>query len=153
MRTASADSAFVLRSRCRYPPDWGRHAPRLWIPFTRPGAPWEFLYGFWQSDFGSLDSTQPARQRQVRPLGWVEIKKSLGTVGKKIRADRERALLCVAYDTKGRRNELNLLDVEDLAFTLDLTGIVLIRRSRTDKARKARRRIRRCEQCGTYSSG
>jgi hypothetical protein len=41
---------------------------------------------------------QPARQRQARPLGWAEIKRLLETARKGIRADRECALRCIAYD-------------------------------------------------------
>src|SRR6202041_1325691 len=72
---------------------------------------------------------QPARQRQARPLGWAEIKQFLETAGKGIRADRERALLCVAYDTMARRSELIALNVEDLTFAADGSGTALIRRS------------------------
>jgi site-specific recombinase XerD len=75
----------------------------------------------------------PARQRQARPLGWAEIKQFLEAAGKGIRADRERALLCVAYDTMARRSELIALDIEDLTFAADGTGTVLIRRSKTDQ--------------------
>ncbi len=76
----------------------------------------------------------PARQRQARPLGWAEIKQFLETAGKGIRADRERALLCVAYDTMARRSELIALNIEDLTFAPDGTGAALIRRSKTDQA-------------------
>jgi len=76
----------------------------------------------------------PARQRQARSLGWAEIKQFLETAGKGIRADRERALLCVAYDTMARRSELISLDVEDLTFAAGGTGTALIRRSKTDQA-------------------
>jgi integrase len=81
-----------------------------------------------------MSRAQPARQRQARPLGWTEIKQFLETAGKGIRADRERALLCVAYDTMARRSELIALDVEDLTFAKDRTGTALIRRSKTDQA-------------------
>jgi integrase len=81
-----------------------------------------------------LARIRPARQKQARPLGWAEIKQFLETAGKGIRADRERALLCVAYDTMGRRSELVALDVEDLTFAADGTGTALIRRSKTDQA-------------------
>ena len=75
-----------------------------------------------------------ARQRQARPLGWAEIERFLKTAGKGLRADRERALLCVAYDTMARRSELVALDVEDLTFAPDGSGTALIRRSKTDQA-------------------
>jgi integrase len=76
----------------------------------------------------------PSRQRQARALGWAEIKQFLETAGKGIRADRERALLCVAYDSMARRSELIALDVADLTFAKDGTGTALIRRSKTDQA-------------------
>ena len=75
-----------------------------------------------------------ARQRQARPLGWAEIERFLKTAGKGLRADRERALLCVASDTMARRSELVALDVEDLTFAPDGSGSALIRRSKTDQA-------------------
>jgi hypothetical protein len=56
------------------------------------------------------------------------------TAGEGIRADRERALLSVAYDTMVRRAELVALDLEDFTFLPDGTGRVLIRRSKTDQA-------------------
>ena len=75
-----------------------------------------------------------ARQRQARPLGWAEIKKFVDTAGNGLRADRERALLCVAYDTMVRRSELVALDVDDLTFAPDGSGTALIRRWKTDQA-------------------
>ena len=48
------------------------------------------------------------------------------------RADRERALLGVAYDTMARRSELVALDFEDLTLMPNGTGTILIRRSQTD---------------------
>ncbi len=75
-----------------------------------------------------------ARQRQARALGWAEIKKFIDTAGKGIRADRERALLCVAYDTMARRSELVALDLDDFDLLPDGTGRALIRRSKTDQA-------------------
>ena len=75
-----------------------------------------------------------ARQRQARPLGWAEIKQFIDTAGKGLRADRERALLCVAYDTMARRSELTALDVGDLMLAPDGSGTALIRRSKTDQA-------------------
>jgi integrase len=50
-----------------------------------------------------------------------------------IRADRERALLCMAYDTMARRSELVALNVDDLTLAPDGSGSVLIRRSKTDQ--------------------
>lgn len=74
-----------------------------------------------------------ARQRQALALGWKEIKEFIETGGDGLRADRERALLCVAYDTMARRSELVALNFEDVTFTPNGSGTVLIRRSKTDQ--------------------
>jgi integrase len=81
-----------------------------------------------------LYNKSPGRQRQAKALGWHQIKRFLITAGVGIRADRERALLCVGYDTMARRSELVALDVEDFSWMDDGSGRVLIRRSKTDQA-------------------
>jgi integrase len=73
-----------------------------------------------------------ARQTQARALGWKEIKEFIGGAGKGFRADRERALLCVAYETLARRGELVALEVRDIEFWPNGTGQALIRRGKTD---------------------
>jgi integrase len=73
-----------------------------------------------------------ARQDQAYPLGWKEIKEFIQSAGEGLRADRERALLCVAYETLARRGELVALDVRDIDFHPDGTGQALIRRGKTD---------------------
>jgi integrase len=73
-----------------------------------------------------------ARQAQARALGWKEIKEFIGSAGKGLRADRERALLCVAYETLARRGELVALEVRDIEFWPNGTGQALIRRGKTD---------------------
>ena len=57
-----------------------------------------------------------ARPDQAHPLGWKEIKEFIESAGEGLRADRERALLCVAYETLARRGELVALEVHDLDF-------------------------------------
>jgi integrase len=74
-----------------------------------------------------------ARQHQAWALGWKEIKEFIDSAGTGLRADRERALLCVAYDTMARRAELVALDLADFSFMPNGTGTVLIRRSKTDQ--------------------
>ena len=81
-----------------------------------------------------LYSALSARQRQVRGLGWAQIERFLSSAGQSLPATRERALLCVAYDTMARRSELVALDLNDFVFLPDGTGRVLIRRSKTDQA-------------------
>jgi integrase len=73
-----------------------------------------------------------ARQDQAHPLGWNEIKEFIGSAGEGLRADRERALLCVAYETLTRRSELVALQIRDIDFHPDGTGLALIRRGKTD---------------------
>lgn len=73
-----------------------------------------------------------ARQDQAYPLGWKEIKEFIEIAGEGLRADRERAMLCVAYETLARRGELVALEVKDLDFHPDGTGLVMIRRGKTD---------------------
>jgi integrase len=80
-----------------------------------------------------LYNRSPARQRQAKALGWHEIKRFLITAGDGIRADRERALLSVGYDTMARRRGLVALNGEDFSFLSDGSGRVLIRRSKTDQ--------------------
>ena len=73
-----------------------------------------------------------ARQDQAHPLNWKDIKEFIDSAGEGLRADRERALLCVAYETLARRGELVALEVKDVDFRPDGTGIALIRRGKTD---------------------
>lgn len=73
-----------------------------------------------------------ARQTQARALGWKEIKEFIGSAGAGIRADRERALLCVAYETLARCGELVAPEVRDIEFWPNGTGQALIRRGKTD---------------------
>ena len=109
-----------------------------------------------------MNRVHPARQRQARPLGWAEIEQFLETAGKGIRADRERALLCVAYDTMARRSELIALNLEDLTFAKDGTGTALIRRSKTDQvgegaqaylARETVKHLKRWMKAGNITEG
>jgi site-specific recombinase XerD len=79
-----------------------------------------------------------ARQAQARALGWKEIKEFIGSAGQGLRADRERAMLCVAYETLARRGELVALKVEDVDFHPDGTGRALIRRGKTDSEGQGR---------------
>jgi integrase len=73
-----------------------------------------------------------ARQDQAHPLGWRDINEFIESAGEGLRADRERAMLCVAYETLARRGELVDLEVRDLDLHPDGTGHALIRRGKTD---------------------
>src|ERR1700730_17861861 len=72
-----------------------------------------------------------ARQDQAHPLGWKEIKEFINGAGEGLRAARERAMLCVAYETLARRGELVALGVRDIEFHPNGTGEALIRRGKT----------------------
>jgi integrase len=73
-----------------------------------------------------------ARQDQAHPLGWKDIKEFIESAGEGLRADRERAMLCVAYETLARRGELVALQVRDIDFHPNGTGQALIRRGKMD---------------------
>ncbi len=73
-----------------------------------------------------------ARQDQAHPLSWKDIKEFVESAGEGLRADRERAMLCVAYETLARRGELVALELRDIEFSPDGTGQALIRRGKTD---------------------
>jgi integrase len=79
-----------------------------------------------------------ARQDQAHPLGWRDIKGFIESAGEGLRADRERAMLCVAYETLARRGELVALQVRDVDFHPDGTGQALIRRGKTDAEGRGR---------------
>jgi integrase len=78
------------------------------------------------------------RQDQAHPLGWKDIKEFIGGAGEGLRADRERAMLCVAYETLARRGELVALEVWDIDFHPDGMGQALIRRGKTDSEGQGR---------------
>jgi integrase len=75
---------------------------------------------------------ETSARQAARALGWKEIKEFIGSAGQGLRADRERALLCVAYETLGRRGELVALELRDIEFWPNGTGQALIRRGKTD---------------------
>jgi integrase len=88
-----------------------------------------------------------ARQDQAYPLGWKEIKEFIETAGTGLRADRERAMLCVAYETLVRRGELVALEVKDLDVHPDGTGLAIIRRGKTDAEGQGRMAYLSRETC------
>jgi integrase len=79
-----------------------------------------------------------ARQDQAHPLGWKDIKEFIDSAGEGLRADRERAMLCVAYESLARRGELVAIEVRDIDFHPDSTGQALIRRGKTDSEGRGR---------------
>jgi hypothetical protein len=101
------------------------HVPMVVRTMTGSG----FQTGGQHADFLAMS----VRQRQARALGWAEIKQFLETAGESLPATRERALICMAYDTMARRSELIAFDLDDFDFLPDATGRALIRRSKTDQ--------------------
>jgi integrase len=81
-----------------------------------------------------LTNEVSTRQRQARGLGWEEIQRFIKAAGEGLPATRERALLCVAYDTMARRGELVAFNRGDFRFLEDGSGRALVRRSKTDQA-------------------
>jgi integrase len=73
-------------------------------------------------------------QQQAKGLVWADIQQFIERAGVGLRATRERALLCVAYDTMARRSELVAFNRGDFKFLPDGSGRALIRRSKTDQA-------------------
>lgn len=65
-------------------------------------------------------------------MGWKEIKEFIDGDGESLREDRERAMLCVAYETLARRGELVALEVRDIDSHPNGTGQALVRSGRTD---------------------
>jgi integrase len=88
-----------------------------------------------------------ARQDQAHPLGWKDIKEFIEGAGESLRADRERAMLCVAYETLARRGELVALEVHDIDFHPNGTGQALIRRGKTDAEGQGRAAYLSREAC------
>jgi integrase len=80
----------------------------------------------------------PRARNRAHPLSWKEIKDSIASAGESLRADRERAMLCVAYETLARRSELVALEIDDLDLHPDGTGQALIRREKTDAEGRGR---------------
>jgi hypothetical protein len=76
-----------------------------------------------------------ARQDQAHPLNWKDIKEHIDSAGDGLRADLERAMLGVAYETLAPRGEL---EVRDIDFLPNGAGQALIRRGKTDAAGQGR---------------
>jgi len=79
-----------------------------------------------------------ARQDQAHPLNWKDNKEFIDSAGDGVRADRERAMLCVAYETLARRGELVAPELRDTDFHPNGTGQALIRGGKTDAVGQGR---------------
>jgi len=60
---------------------------------------------------------------------------SIDSAGDGLRADRERAILCVAYEALARRGELVALELRDIDFLPNGTDQALIRRGKKGRVR------------------
>lgn len=72
------------------------------------------------------------RQEQAGGLTWPLRQRLLEAAGDRLIDARNRALLALAYDTLLRRSELVALQVSDIAYEVDGTGTVFVRRSKAD---------------------
>ena len=72
------------------------------------------------------------RQAQVQGLTWPLRNRLVEATGDRLIDARNRALLCVAYDTLLRRSELVGLRVTDLLEEMDGSATVLLRAGKTD---------------------
>jgi site-specific recombinase XerD len=79
-------------------------------------------------------------QRQAAPLNRPQVEQMLRASGDSLRALRDRALLATCYDTLMRESEIVALLVSDLEFSPDGSGVVTIRRSKTDQEGQGMRR-------------
>ncbi len=72
---------------------------------------------------------------QARAVNLPELEQFLTAAGPDLRGHRDRALLLLGYDTLRRRSELISLQVDDLEFKADGTGVILLRKNKTDQDR------------------
>jgi site-specific recombinase XerD len=75
---------------------------------------------------------------QARAVNLPELEDFLKAAGSDLRGQRDCALLHLGYDTLRRRSELVSLQVEDLEFNGDDTGVVLLRKNKTDQDSKGK---------------
>jgi len=72
---------------------------------------------------------------QARAVNLPELEQFLNATGDDIRGCRDRALLLLGYDTLRRRAELVTLQIEDLEIRSDGTGVIFLRKNKTDQDR------------------
>jgi len=78
------------------------------------------------------------RQDQGHPLAWRDTKEFIESADEGLRAERERAMFCMAYGTLARRGELVTLEVRDIDFHPNDSGQATIRRGKTDAEGRGR---------------
>ena len=86
-------------------------------------------------------------QRQAAPLNRSQVDQMLRAPGDSLRAMRDRALLATCYDTLMRESEAVALLISDLEFSSDGSGVVTIRRSKTDQEGQGMRRYVHVDTC------
>jgi len=70
---------------------------------------------------------------QAYPITRTLLEKLLEVCGQDLHGVRNRALLCVAYDSMRRRSELTSLQVNDIEWLADGSASILLRTSKTDQ--------------------
>ncbi len=73
------------------------------------------------------------RQQQAAPIGAYEVRRITEQAGARPADLRNQALLLMMRDLLARRSEVVALDVADIAYDRDGSGIAIIRRSKTDQ--------------------
>lgn len=74
------------------------------------------------------------KQQQAAPIGAYEVRRIMEQAGTRPIDVRNLALLLVMRDLLARRSEVVALDVADVSYDRDGSGIATIRRSKTDQA-------------------
>lgn len=73
------------------------------------------------------------RQKQALAISFERRTNMLAAADCDLRGLRDRAMLAVAYDIGGRRSEVVAICAEDIEVSPDGTGLVVLRRSKTDQ--------------------
>ena len=80
-----------------------------------------------------MNRTKGTRQKQARGLSMMDVERILARIEGTPRDYRDVAMILVARDILARSSELVALNLEDIHFSEDGSGTVLIRKSKTDQ--------------------
>jgi len=79
-----------------------------------------------------MDRMYGTRQKQATAFTSEDVEVIISMTGSELIDLRDIAMLLTARDLLGRRSEIVLLDVEDVVFNADGSGMIMIRQSKTD---------------------
>lgn len=80
-----------------------------------------------------MNRTKGTRQKQARGLTKADVHKIIHSIKGTPRDIRDLAMIMIARDILARSNEIVALNVEDLEYGMDGSGVILIRKSKTDQ--------------------